>query len=449
MSNIINQPTPGKYRLIERETIKHPLGTIGVPKSLEGGGTGLGDSSGAQLYGHLQPIIENIRNRKMCTMLVMPNIEHAKFVLDGPQTQQNLNLSFADKIDPFGFGPNPAINGSFDTTLAQPSQTQTHMIVCAIGWHLRPEPLCFTASGMSSVLPASAVSKPFSPDIWTTQDTTYTPSGASAPLVATTAVPANLEWGWWTNYAAWLMVAGYNLRWQIGQNLNIIFDELRNTAYMPNNAQDGSASSSQVDDAYFTYLLNQYYQSVAPGSNTFLKTDTVRLGSINASSTNYSVFTPTRDLERVEATFGGIGLRELLKGNSEFRPLTTPYILGAGIPIGLFAEQSNNDLAGAMRAWMSISNGTLGTPPTFNDYPVSYTSGATTSFGERTLDGNNVLQTIPSQRATFKGGRLIVEVKIKGFEISEDLHTLMKINSRARDMICSECQIAWAPRSNS
>ena len=424
---------------------KNPLRLFNMPQSLQGKDpAGFGGPGGAGLGDALAPIIEGIRNRKMCTMLVMPNVEEADFILDGPQSDANIALSFGVKIDPYGFGPNPAINGSFETTLAQPSQTQTYMIVCAVGWHLRPEPLCFTATG-NAFTPAAgaAAAQPFSPDVFTTIDQTVNAIGGAAPAVPTGMIPASYEHGWWANYACWLMVKAYNLRWQMGQNLNIFNDSLRNTAYMPPNAQDGSASSSLVDVPWFVNRLNAYYQNVAPGTASFLKANAVRLGSVTAAGVG--VFTPSRDLERVEATYGGMGLRELLKGNSEYRPLSTPYILGAGIPIGLFAEESNVDMAAAMRQYLSITNGQGGAPPTIiSDNPAAFTTAATAPpFTERTVDGLNVLQTMPTTRATYKGGRLLVEVKIKGFEISEDLHTFMKVNSRARDMICSECGIAW------
>lgn len=435
---------PGVYVQRERDT-KNPIFAMKMPDSLKGRDlTGLGSTVGDDLRGTLDPIIEGIRNRKNCTMLVMPNVEHAKFCLDGPQTDSNIKLAFGTRINPFGFGPNPPINGSYDTTLAQPDQTQTNMIICAIGWHLRPEPLCFTATGSAFPRPTVSTTKPGVPDVYTTNDQT---NGA----VASTLVPAVYEHGWWSNFVCWYMSAGYNLRWMMGQNTNIFNDELRNTAYMPPNAQDGSASSSEVDLDFFVYQLNQYYQSVAPGCNSFLKPDFVRYGSIGTGGANLGQFTPSRDLQRVGATYGGMGLRELLKGNSEYRPLTTPYAMGAGIPWGLFAEENNVDLATAMRQYLSITNGFGGAPPaTFNDDPTIYAAGATTAGAnltqERLLDGSaSVPQTVPSSISTFKGGRLLIEVKVKGFEISEDLHMLMKVNSRARDAICSECGIAWGP----
>jgi hypothetical protein len=443
----------GTYKQVDRD-LKNPLYRIEMPHHLKGRDlSGLGSTVGDDLVGPsgLGPVIENIRNRRSCSMLVMPNVEHAKWVFDGPQPDQSLKILLGGtRFDPFGAGPYPPIVGTTDTTLAVPSESQTNMIICAIGWHIRPEPLCFTALGNAYVAPTPAGAQPFSPDVFTINDQTNIPPGGSVPAVPSGMVPAIYEHGWWTNYVAWLMVAAYNLRWMMGQNTNIIWDELRNTAYMPPNAQDGSASDSEVDVNYFVNRLNQYYQSVSPGSATFLKTNAVRIGSVltDAGAANVGAFTPSRDFERVGATYGGMGLREMLKGNSEFRPLATPYAMPAGVPFGLFAEVSNDDLQTAMMQYFSITNGFGGAPPaTFGDNPTGFTAAATTpGFIERTLDGLNVLQTLPSQRSVFKGGRLIVEVKLKGFEISEDLYSAMKMNSRIREAICSECGIAWASR---
>jgi hypothetical protein len=42
-------------------------------------------------------------------------------------------------------------------------------------------------------------------------------------------VISELELGWWQNYAMWNMVRGYDLRWQIGQHMNILDESLVRT----------------------------------------------------------------------------------------------------------------------------------------------------------------------------------------------------------------------------
>jgi hypothetical protein len=251
------------------------------------------------------------------------------------------------------------------------------------------------------------------------------------------------------------MVRGYNLRWQIGQNLNLVFDSLRNTAFMPSSAQDGSASTSLVDVTQFARRTNDYYASVAAGAYTFLKEDAVRIGSVGTSGSfpdtaNKGAFRPCRDNERIEATYGGMGLREMLKGNSEFRCLSTPYMLGAGIPIGLIAEEADSTLANEMRNYLSITQGYGGSvvPPYVADSsaitPNTYTVATAAGPLERTLDGFNVSQSSPSSRMTFKGGRLKISVKLKGFEITENLYDCIRHNSAARQALCSDCGIQLA-----
>lgn len=38
-----------------------------------------------------------------------------------------------------------------------------------------------------------------------------------------------LELGWWQNYAMWNMVRGYDLRWTIGENANLMDEMLVHT----------------------------------------------------------------------------------------------------------------------------------------------------------------------------------------------------------------------------
>ena len=80
-------------------------------------------------------------------MMTMQNVEEVNWILDGPQSDQNIRESFGAEIDPLHYLEEPRHQRHGQTTLAMPGETQTHMIVCAVGWHLEPEPLCFTARG--------------------------------------------------------------------------------------------------------------------------------------------------------------------------------------------------------------------------------------------------------------------------------------------------------------
>jgi hypothetical protein len=240
------------------------------------------------------------------------------------------------------------------------------------------------------------------------------------------------------------MAQAYDLRWMVGTNCNILLDSLRNTAYVPPSAQTGSASDSQIDVDFLVRETNQFYNEFLGTAFNFMKVDTIRIGSTGALGANIGAFRPSRDLELMDATYGGIGLSGLLQGNTEFRPLSMPYIVKAGIPVGLKIEERDVDIANEMRAWLSADGGFGGAvPPSFTD-DVNFVAGAGSAFNERTLDGLNTLQTMPSQRAVFKGGRLNIKVKLKGFEITEDLYTLMANNPDIRDAICAECGIRFA-----
>jgi hypothetical protein len=431
-----SKSTGGNFKLSKR--IKDPSAQVGFGHKLDGIGLG---SPG---FGSL---VEEIRNRTHCPMLTMQNVEEVDWILDGPQSDANISQSFGAEIDPLHSGKSPAINGTVETTLALPGETQTHMIVCAVGWHLEPEPLCFTVRGNAWTAPTVGQAQPVSPDVFTLNDVNNGAFGAPIEDGAQFILPANYEHGWWANYAAWAMVKSYNLRWQIGQNTNLMFNSLRETAYMPPNAQDGTGSNSQVDVQFFVNLLNQYYTGAGIGSNQiFLPVDAIRIGShLGTAETNVGVFRPSRDEELVDATYGGIGLREMLKGNSEYSALATPYMLGAGIPIGLIAEESDTDLANTMRQYLSVTDGFGGPVPPAIVPGANITAGGTlagpAAFEEATLDGFYVPQQVNSQRVSFKGGRLKISVKIKGFEISEDLYTAMRNDSSFRDALCAECGI--------
>ena len=117
--------------------------------------------------------------------------------------------------------------------MAQTGQTQTHFVACYIGFHMEPEPLCFTARGNASTHPTSAVAQPPSPDVFTQNDRANGALGTAVAAGTATFLPAVYRHGWWANYVCWHMARAYNLRWKIGQHVNIMDEQLRHTAYMP------------------------------------------------------------------------------------------------------------------------------------------------------------------------------------------------------------------------
>ena len=411
----------------------------------EGGGNGLGAA--------LSPTIEDLRSRANCPLLTMPTVIEVDWMLGGPQTQASIDTSFGDEIDPFHSGKSPNIEGVVATNLALPGETQTHMIICGIGWHLEPESFVGAVLGNGVAKPLTGITKLPSPDVFTTTAVTgdlATAFGAgTGAILNANYLPAILEWGTWAQIVAWKMAQAYNLRWMVGTNCNILLDALRNTAYVPPSAQTGSASVSQLDVNFMVRETNLFYEQFLATNFVFQKVDTIRIGSVGAAGANIGAFRPSRDQELMDVTYGGIGLSGLLQGNTEFRPLSMPYIVKAGVPVGLKAEESDVDLANEMRNWLAADFGFGGTiPSTFTD-DVNFIAGNTTAFNERTLDGSNILQTMNSQRMVFKGGRLNIKVKLKGFEITEDLYTLMANNPDIRDAICHDCGIRFAQQGAS
>jgi hypothetical protein len=372
----------------------------------------------------------------------MPTIESVRIHYDGPLTPQAIQGSFGAKINPFGASADspPPGASSVDSTMVEPGKLQTWGLVCAVGFQVEPEPLCFTAKGNSFQESVTSVAKPVSPDFYTMNDMNNFSAGFNALGLTAGQVfnPAVLEWGWWANLAMFHMVRAYNLRWQVGQHTNIMDDSLRYTAYLPTSGQDGAASNSEVDVNFFARQVNDYYETMATNQR-FLQIDRTRVGSFTfggGEGPNASVFRPTRAYETVGATYGGMGLHSLLKGNSEFRKLTVPYLLRPGVPIGLYAQVSNTDDQALMQRYLDITQGFGGTvPPSFTDDTniLSGNQAAGTATGsivgtagltgaELTLDTvpASISQQVPTARTLYKGGRFKITMAIKGYELTED-----------------------------
>lgn len=389
--------------------------------------------------------IAAVRNSVQCPIWNMPVVESSRGDIGGPLLDTDIQRLFDARINPFGWTESTTGLDALDTTLAQNGETQTPMLVCAIGWKLQPEPLCWTAGGNAWTAPETDGPQPFSPNNWTVKDLPEILAGETNQ----TFEKAVLEWGWPMNYAAWHMVRGYHLRWMIGQHTNLFDESLRNTAYMPTNAQEGSASSSEVDINEFVFRTNSRYVGQLASGLVFLKFNTNRLG-VAPGGTGF--FAPSRAGELVGATYGGMDLRSLLKGNDEFRKLAIPYFLNAGIPFGLYAQESDKFEADLMREYLSVTQSPgvtgVGVPPAILDAP--HITGADTLpvFNELATDGTTtVTQQIRPAVRLFKGGELKIEVDLKGFEVDEDWVKQLDANPDLRDAVMCECGCSWAKRS--
>lgn len=396
--------------------------------------------------------VDTIKASKACAIYNMPVVEQVRQTYTGPLLDADVDRTFGAKWDPFGAGENPAGASFVETTMAQPGQLQTYTLVCAIGLHLEPEPYCWTAQGNAWSHPAAQVQQPPSPDVFTQNDRANGALGANIAAGTEIFVPAELEWGWWINKAMWAFARAYNLRWMIGQHTNIMDEQCRHTAYMPPNAQEGSASSSQQDIIDAVRQSNDYYDSLGSALD-FLKIDFLRIGSVGTGTANQGIFRKSRAFEVVGVTYGGGDLRSMLKGTSEFRALTIPYIITPGVPIGLFCQETDSVQANLMRRYLSITQGQRGTTPPLivdqaNITPTITATGAAVML-ERTLDATpaNVPQQNDAGRYLFKAGEFKMGLLVKGFEVDSDWADVLKADPELRSAIMNDCECAWASAS--
>jgi hypothetical protein len=405
-------------------------------------------------------IIDAIRESANAPVWNMDIVEQVRWNLAGPLSQQAVLQGFdAGEINIFG-NINVPPGVSVESTLVQPGQTQTYMVACYLGVHMEPDPLCFTAHGNAWTAPAStSIPVPLSPDVFTVADAGVF-GGATNALgipAGTTMTSAYLEWGWWANYASWNMVRGYNLKWKIGQRTNIMDDVLRHTAYMPPNGQEGSASNSMVDIANFVNRVNTYYTSPTTLASPliFLKENVARVGSIQTTpgtpATNQGVFLPSRAGQLVPATYGGMDLRSMLKGNSEFRKLTLPYLIKPGVPIGLVFEGNQDTFAiNQMQNYIDAQQGFATLPPLFTDAGNVGTGFSGTGLTPAGIEVplNQAIPTssynfneISNVTTLFKGGNFKISVMIRGFEVSEDWYQMMCADPVIRETVMNACGI--------
>jgi len=372
----------------------------------------------------------------------MPIIESVRIHYPGALSPANVTGSFGASIDPFGSNLNtpPPGASSVESTLAEPGKLQTFGLICALGWHLEPVPWVWSTIGNAFPSPTVGTTKPISPDVFTGTDQGITGG------VPATMIPALVNYGAWQERFFYHMVRAYNLIWQMGSRTNIVRDSLRYTAWVPSNAQEGSASSSMVDATFDINQGNQYYVNSLASPFIFLSMDRIRVGGEGATGAvvGQSSFRPFRN-DIVSATYGGAGVRAYLRGNTDFRKLTVPYLMKPGVPIGLRADISDADEQQMMQSWVSATFSPLlpGTiPAQYTDFP-NINSGLGAGGNELQLDGTNDLETTLAQRIQFKFGPFKVTTTIKGFELTDDQADALKGIDLAT-ALAAECGVQMA-----
>jgi hypothetical protein len=371
----------------------------------------------------------------------VPSIENVRIHYDGPLSDSAINQTFNASINPLTANQDnpPPMSVSVESTMAMPGQFQTPTLITAVGWHLTPEPLIFTAKGNGWTMPTSTVAAPVSPDAWDSQDNI----GVNGPLGAASnsMVQAWLDWAAWQEIAFWHMVNAYNLVWQMGNRTFLMRESLRNTAWVPGNAQNGSSSSSEQDIYYYARIVNNYYRANFANNTPqiFLPLERTRIGNMilvanGTTTTGLSVFRPTRAYETVGATYGGMGLRGFLTNNQEFRRLTSPFLMKPGVPIGLRADvaiSASSDQV-QMQNWLSATDGFTGAiPPNFSvDTNINPSIGVAAGGAigmEPSLDATVAAEPITTlqNRSNFKGGSWKIGVVLKGFELTDQQASML------------------------
>lgn len=437
-----------KWNQIDRAPSDSPLNAAGHMRRLGmGASLGRGDASDRK-----NRFVGMVRGLAGSPTYNFPTIDSVTLHFDGPLTTSQVNATFGQKINPLGVNqesPPPGCT-QVDTTFAEPGKFQTYVLICAIQWRIDIEPLSFTAKGNAWTTPTTGSAKPVSPDMFNVPDLS-TANGTLGLTGNQTMTPADLEWGWWQDLAFYHMFRGYNLYWQYGNRFSILNDNLRYTAFIPGNSQEGSASSSEVDINYFARQTNDYYREQLSTPSIFLTPDRTRLGNMTLNeAAGLSVYRPTRAYETVGATYGGMGTRNMLKGNGEFRRLAAPFIAVPGMPLGLYAQQNSNDDAQIMRNYLDASYGFVGGVPAqfTEDANINVGPGvaATGNIGqEPSLDSPSAPQgqQLLAQRTVFKGGRFKVSVAFKGFELTPDQADLLKDVSML-EAIKSDCGCGYS-----
>ena len=442
----------------------NPLRKIGMGASVGGGGTSRDSRKNA--------LIGMIKSSMVCPTYNLPVLDNVTVHYDGPITDGQLNASFGNTINPLGTNAaNPPPGAvQVDSTFFQPGEFQLWNLICGIQWRLDYEPFSATILGNSFTAPSVGAAMPVSPDDFNvnggsgtaTADDVTGAAGAASPLglsTGTTMTQAVLEWAWWAEMAGYYMSRGYNLFWQMGNRESILNDSLRYTAYTPSNAQEGSASSSDVDANFLVRRVNNYYRNNLASPEIFLTADRSRIGNMTLGGVaGASVFRPTRANEFVGATFGGSSLRAFLRGNNEFRRLSQPVLFAPGVPIGLAAKQSNTDDSNLMRAYLSATyNGVTGinlpgTIPANMTPDLNINAGASiagtpaVTGAEPSFDTPVAArsQQLNSNRKIYKGGTWKLTVAFKGFEFTSEQAALAQ-DPDVQNAIRSECGCACSP----
>src|SRR5271154_4879347 len=259
----MSQFDSSRYRLIEQER-GIPNRSIGFGKPLpnaERGNASALDARRKAFVGMAK------MGWKQCPTYNLPNIDAVTLHYDGPLTTLAVQQTYGTTINPLGVNLNspPPLCSAVESSFAESGNFQPFAFVCAIQWMIDVEPTVFTAKVNSLVAPTTPVSKPVSPDMFSVMPADIATAGAlgltSAGGQSTSGnfLPGFLNWGIWQEMFAYYMARAYTLNWQVGHSQFISNEPLRYTAFVPSNAQDGSASNSEAEVLFALRPTHAHY----------------------------------------------------------------------------------------------------------------------------------------------------------------------------------------------
>jgi hypothetical protein len=391
-------------------------------------------------YNAREAMIGMIRATCVTPSSALCAVESNTISADGPLKTEDLEkLTGAGQINLLQPGDYDGFSGQL-TTMAQVGVLQQYMMVVAIQWRMDVFPVCAAVKGnayhVSDDDGVPPLAKPVSPDAFvsgidaTTNNDFSSGTAAGSPLgIPSGLKPAIAQIGYWQDYAAYYMARALRLDWNYGLSHLFLKEAMQYTMFVPGNAQNGSASSSEQDMNQILYQGNDYYQDRLDSNQQFLQIDRSRYGNDTLALGGQSVFHPSRAYDTTDVTYGGGATKALLGGNSEWHRLGCPVLVGPGLPLGIVGTIVNQEAFRQFFKWMDPACGFDG--PTPADFTESEQIAAGNSIAgaagitgaeiglDQTAPAAHALQVI-TDRVIFKFGPWSLTIAIRGVEMTRD-----------------------------
>lgn len=380
----------------------------------------------ANQAGAVQIIQEMIK----CPFASTPNIEFVTKTAQLPLSDKNLAAALPETVNLLDTSA-----GGWDdvaTSFVAPNTLQADILVTGIGVHAYGEPETFTQIGNAFSVggspPPAGTPTPVSADVMSLNDTTGTNAQNLMGLpVGGSLLPAILEWGHAAWMGLWHLTNAYKFIFKYRQRVNLVEELLADFCYFGPYAEGIGSGTNDVDVIEYARQANNRYRDQG-GSGIFLPVNFRREGSVGAAPlpnggtgivAPVSLFHPTRDFDLAQAMQGGLRNQGAGGCCAPFRRFR-PFILEAGIPIGLQLQSASGYHREQMLRYFSISENQDGNTANVlvdeNDTGVSASGPAVAP--ELTLDqGVNQYASnqVVTSRQLFKGGVIKLAALIKGY----------------------------------